>query len=208
MPIFSFFGLRSPKLTRIFAFFRLRSPKLTRIFALEEFFWKKNFFGFCGPKIAKFWDFWSFFALFYPQNPEKKMFSKKNSSRASRCWVEDRELGPFLGKTDHLVIFRTKNVFFMHFSYIFPYTFSDNCRNHANFGGIYLNNEKRFFNSVKSSWKCTTYSFRNIKNLIFVRDAPYRLNITTGLNNRKIWKIFTRFSMLPNVNTLYILETK
>ena len=65
-----------------------------------------------------------------------------------------------------------KMFFFMHFSYIFPYTFSDNCRNHANFGGIYLNNEKRFSNSVKSSWKCITYYFRNIKNLIFVRDPP------------------------------------
>ena len=61
-------------------------------------------------------------------------------------------------------------VFFTYISYILPYTFSDNFRNHANFDDPYLNNEKRFFNSVKSSWKCITYNFRNIKNLIFDRD--------------------------------------
>ena len=52
-------------------------------------------------------------------------------------------------------------IFYTYSLYYVPYTFFDNCLNQPTLLIHYLNNEKRFFNSVKSSWKCITFTFRS-----------------------------------------------
>ena len=124
------------------------------------------------PQLPRFGPFLLLLCNNYPKlcNNDPKMGNQgKNQKSGSEQFfvILRRVTGPnlvfFRWMTEAVKKFPCKScVLFTYISYIFPYTFSDNCRNHANFADPYLNNEKRFFNSVKSSWKCITYIFRNM----------------------------------------------